>query len=766
MLTLMRLRGKNVGCFKELDVPLHKQGLTFLSGQDRDSPVRADGSWSSNGSGKTTLFELLTHAIYQNTHKGGSKNRLLNKFAPKNFELFLDFKRDGIPYRIEQYRNHKEFKTSLRLIENGTPIHAEGTKAIAQTQRRVEARVGLSLGEWFGFVYLAQNATHAMVSGTPAEKKRYLTRVFGVDVLDAYDRNISVFLSSQKQTQQMLEEAVAAKAALKTELAENPQVPDEEIRALKDRRKSLQRRVDEAAALLAAVKQTRDRDANKPTLEKHGLLTAVEGKDDAAIKALLVKDREALKALDAQAEKTERRVALLAKMPADTEIQPKEAIALLEKRAHAAREKLNELQTQRSAYDRWKQYQEDRQAISPLDDATLEAVDPSKSYRSRLEKLDAERAVLRNELKTLQAVGGRSTCPECLQDVSESHVRELRERKKPKLAALEAERAILAAKHAKQEALEEAAKRYRVWKSRSVPKAERVSSSDIQTAQDKLKVAEVVLENSRKVVHLSEELEQLGPEESRKAVAEREADQAKLKQRIDLLSEVRKFDWTVPTQSSKQIEKQQKKLHRKLARAQHDLTTAEHQNTLYRERIEKLKEARSRVTKLEGQTQRTRHAEVLRVALADVKHARLKEATRVLTSVLPGYVSEFFPSKQVAIHIDESKPDKLDLLFEKGGKLIPLDDISGGQAKRLAVSIVLSFTKLTAQTVNLLVADEPFQDLDPGMREVCFDLLKDANVPTTIITSHDLDIAKKRYDQRWTVVHQNHISTFHRKQPP
>jgi len=758
VLTLKELNARNAYCYKKLHVPLDKQGFVFVSGQNRDEPRRSNGDYESNGSGKTKIFELLTHAIHQTTSVGDSKNDLLNKFRPKDFELSLDFDRDGIPYRVEQYRKHSQYKTCLRLTENGTPIHAEGTQAIKQTQQRVEARVGLSLGEWYGFVYLAQNSTHAMVAGTPAEKKRYLSRVFGVDVLDAYDKNLAVFLSGQKDTTNRLSETLDRIEALEKEEREQKAPTKEELASLRDRRTELQDRLDTLSAELAQQAQLHKRESLLPKLSSHGYTLQGWSAEKLAKEASDVKAN--VDRLQNSVRTEERRAELKAQLPKDAQ---RPDLPALEKALRKAKSRLQEIKDQRTAYERWKQLQQERTQLSSLDSETLQAVDPDRSYREELSKLDGERAVLRQQLSVLQRLDGKATCEACLSPIDAKHTHASVEEKETRLRKIEGKRSSLQAKEQEQLALRDQAKLYTGWKKRSASAkaVDRVSSSDVSAAESSLEAAEKEHRKAADLMRVWEALDRL-PSAPSSSLDDLKRDAKLEEETYDLLREAKAYDWTLKLADVQELTEQQKKLQRKLLKAQDELTTAKLRKEQARTRAEEISDLKRKAEVLQADTHRTEVAEVLRVSLQDVKLARLREATRILTTVLPGYISAFFRGGHIKLHIDESREDKLDLLFEKGGKIINLRSISGGQAKRLSVAIILSFTKLTAQTVNVLVADEPYGGLDPISRGVCFELLRDIAVPTTLLTGHESDVSKQRYDQRWTVVMKDHVSTLHR----
>ena len=88
---------------------------------------------------------------------------------------------------------------------------------------------------------------------------------------------------------------------------------------------------------------------------------------------------------------------------------------------------------------------------------------------------------------------------------------------------------------------------------------------------------------------------------------------------------------------------------------------------------------------------------------------------------------------------------------------------SGGQAKRVVLAIFFAFAEAGTKRSNLMMLDEAFKDLDPEGREACFEAVKNLNIPTVLMTTHDQDLqATKKYDQVWDMVMENDISTLYR----
>jgi ABC-type Mn2+/Zn2+ transport system ATPase subunit len=81
----------------------------------------------------------------------------------------------------------------------------------------------------------------------------------------------------------------------------------------------------------------------------------------------------------------------------------------------------------------------------------------------------------------------------------------------------------------------------------------------------------------------------------------------------------------------------------------------------------------------------------------------------------------------------------------------------------VGLAIIFAFAKMGQRTTNLLIADEPFTHLDKKGRQACYDLLRDLDIGTILVTAHDQDLtsSRKMYDQIWTIRMQNHKSRLY-----
>jgi DNA repair exonuclease SbcCD ATPase subunit len=215
MVTIESLRFYNGFTYRECLMPLDRQGFVFLSG--------------ANGHGKSTPFEILQHILYGSTSRGIRKDGI-NCLVPGTDGFFGEVvlrNPDG-RWRIRQSRNHSKYKTQVKVfreVEGKWALSWEDgacPKKLEDAQKLAASLVGLQLHEFAGCVYLSQASVHTLIDGTPAEKLRYVSQLFGLDVLDTM---LQALKGKLKQAELEVKDAPLAEQTVK-QLREEAQAFD------------------------------------------------------------------------------------------------------------------------------------------------------------------------------------------------------------------------------------------------------------------------------------------------------------------------------------------------------------------------------------------------------------------------------------------------------------------------------------------------------------------------------------------------------------
>ncbi len=751
-----RLRVKNALSFAAADMPLDDQGLVLIRGENLDEG-------DSNGAGKSTLFELMAHLLYgkiTKTDRRVKKADLQNVYRPKDFLVRLDFSSEGEDYQADEFRAHSKRGTGLSISRAGVNITPDDPREVRKELSRL---VGLSWNEYLGRVYLSQRHLHMMIDGTPAQKRDYLSRCFGWGTLDVMVKETTkrlngIPLPDETQLRGLLDGVEQDLEALGDESA-----LESEFDSLTTSQSALQQKLVDLKVELSQQEAARGADAERRRwarmLEsKLGLEFELDQVKDA-----LRKKRKTVSSLRENLSAAQKRASLEAKLSAEGELPelPEDLDTLLETLSR----KLSRLERELPGVERREKLSKQLQSLDE-EHEVLEVLEArTEKWKGKLDEVRNRLSAVRSEVKKLRSVG--DVCYTCLRPIA-SHEKEemLSEREE----AMERLRGML---EKAQEALDHYSQRLQILQKRTdilsqmelLPEG---SPTELQenidsVRREQLRVQKLSAQVGR-VQAIREQLAEIpeppGLAEDLEELLERQ------ESKLEILEEA--YQWMLQhgdlqfdphalqrvqgsvTLFSTQLEE----LNQKLLSAQEKLT-----------RFRALKKQKSDLSATLNSTslekQRHRVLRYLTVTLEELKKMSLRESTQLLSNVLPLYLDQLFPDGSIKLSATDDL-DGFDLMFNKGGKSIPLTLISGGQAKRVGIAIVFSFAKMGRNTTNLLICDEPFRDLDRKGREACFELLRDFDMGTILVTSHDQDMnAPKKYDQVWTVRMLNHTSRLY-----
>lgn len=90
------------------EVRLDFDSPTLIVGRNYDSVV--DGQLDSNGAGKTTVLNAMTYALFDKliSDKGVKQDDIINNINKKNMLVELIFEVDGVFYKVQRFRKHKD----------------------------------------------------------------------------------------------------------------------------------------------------------------------------------------------------------------------------------------------------------------------------------------------------------------------------------------------------------------------------------------------------------------------------------------------------------------------------------------------------------------------------------------------------------------------------------------------------------------------------------------------------------------------------------
>lgn len=434
----VKLRMQNFLCYRGDLPPLDFRGLHLacLAGQ--------------NGHGKSALLDAITWALWGKA-RTVHDNSLIT-LGEEDMEVEFDFTLADTLYRVIRKRSSKgRGRSALEFqVEHEGRFRPLTEPTITQTQKRIDGLLRMDYATFINSAFLLQGRANEFTTKAPADRKRILGDILGLDIYDAYEQRardkareaesegravearlgeIDRELANEPHYEAERRQAEAAVVSLSRELREADAVADrlrQEKRVLDLQRKQRQ----ELSSRLARTE--RDLETVLQRLEKQkeqvarlrGIICRRE-EIESGYQAL----QEARAAEDDLSKKLSELMALNQEQAALTqEISVTRARLEAEQRAHA--EKLRRLRDQIAESGQL-------QAKLGRVQAKLEALAAQETtrekHRGHMQALTAEDALLRatneqlrQEMEALQEKsamlrGAEAKCPLCGSDLSPEH---------------------------------------------------------------------------------------------------------------------------------------------------------------------------------------------------------------------------------------------------------------------------------------------------------------------------------------------------------
>lgn len=184
-----RLQVHNFLSFGDADIELNPSGYTIVRGINHV----VDDMASSNGSGKSSIWEAISYALTGETIRGTKD--VVNINAEGGCYVKLTFDIDNTEYEILRSKEHKEYKTNLKIYVNGEDKSGKG---IRDTEKLLKEYLPDLTSSLIGSVIiLGQGLPQRFSNNTPSGRKEVLEKLSKSDfmIADLKDR-ISAYKKS------------------------------------------------------------------------------------------------------------------------------------------------------------------------------------------------------------------------------------------------------------------------------------------------------------------------------------------------------------------------------------------------------------------------------------------------------------------------------------------------------------------------------------------------------------------------------------------
>jgi exonuclease SbcC len=452
-----KLYMRNFMCYREQTLDLRGIHLACLTG--------------SNGHGKSAILDALTWALWGRSRVGARRDDELIHLGQTEMEVEFEFDLldnassddgettdGGVRYRVIRKRSmRKRGQSSLELqgwdtVE--TKFRPLSEPTISQTQGRINDLLRMDYDTFINSAFLLQGRADEFTIKRPAERKRVLGDILGLEIYERYEKRAKEAAQERKSRGDQL---LAAVEQVDRELAREPEYrtavleAEAELAQIQEERRETEVRYDEMRGKLqeAESAQQQFREVERRIATSQDEMSKLE-QDLAshqarltALEAALTKEAEIEQGFHAYQETVTENEAMNNKLAQSASL--KEQRSDLERRIeavrheldmarHSAAEAVRQLEQEASALDQEPEWQEIQAALARMDERAAEreraqveiqalSADGAalRADNTRAEK-DAEQ--LKDKIALLSDTGESpeesAHCPLCGQPLSES----------------------------------------------------------------------------------------------------------------------------------------------------------------------------------------------------------------------------------------------------------------------------------------------------------------------------------------------------------
>ena len=161
--------------FGDSEIVLNDNGYTLVKGENNN----IDDLATSNGSGKSSIWEAIAWVLTGDTIRG-TKN-VVNMHTNEGTYVELEFDIDNNNYKIVRSKDHKVFKTNLKIYINGEDKSGKG---IRDSEKLLSEYLPDLTSSLIGSVIiLGQGLPQRFSNNTPSGRKEVLEKLSKSDFM-------------------------------------------------------------------------------------------------------------------------------------------------------------------------------------------------------------------------------------------------------------------------------------------------------------------------------------------------------------------------------------------------------------------------------------------------------------------------------------------------------------------------------------------------------------------------------------------------------
>lgn len=207
----------------------------------------------SNGSGKSSLWEAIVWALTGDTIRG--TKQVANIYGEDGTYVELEFDIDSNHYNILRSKDHKEYKTNIRIMINGKDCSGKGIRDSEKLLTQYLPDITSSL--LGSVIILGQGLPQKFTNNSPSGRKEVLEKLSKSDFMieDLKSRVTSRRLELHKTIRE-IEDTILASTTTKNYLQEQIQVSQKALESLDG--SDLQRQLNNAQSELSVYQSEKE----------------------------------------------------------------------------------------------------------------------------------------------------------------------------------------------------------------------------------------------------------------------------------------------------------------------------------------------------------------------------------------------------------------------------------------------------------------------------------------------------------------------------
>jgi DNA repair exonuclease SbcCD ATPase subunit len=168
-------------------VKLNNSPMTLIMGNNVD-----DGG--KNGAGKTVILNALSYVLYNETITDIKMDNLINNINKKNMLVTVNFKKNGVQYRIERGRKPNVLKF---FVDGSEKNEAKGENKT--TQDDINEVIGMT-HTMFTHLVCMNTYTEPFLKMKPTPQRELIEELLGVSLLSQRDETVKKLISESKRS--------------------------------------------------------------------------------------------------------------------------------------------------------------------------------------------------------------------------------------------------------------------------------------------------------------------------------------------------------------------------------------------------------------------------------------------------------------------------------------------------------------------------------------------------------------------------------------